>query len=383
MRERVPALDGLRGLAIIGVLYAHNGLLWGLTSQPRAMNTALASLASVGGLGVELFFVLSAYLITGILLDTKGSAGATRNFFVRRAVRILPLYYLALMLLLVYQAPGAIAGFELWYWLNLSNWVMAWQGALPAHGYVVFWSLGVEEQFYAVWPFVVFATTRQQLFRIAVVGIAVGLVFRIGLVLVGTSAVTVASATPGHFDSLGVGAAIATLSRGERGLEPLVHRARLALIGTIVAVVTLGVAVGGFPADHWAMLTAGRLGFALCFGAVLVLALASPAGVVRRVAESSVLRAFGRYSYCLYLIHAPVGETLRLIAYSWAWPMLIHLGFLAHAAIFAVVVLVSLGLAWLSWRYIEAPLLALRRYFSSPPRARIGPAAESAVAVAG
>jgi peptidoglycan/LPS O-acetylase OafA/YrhL len=381
--RRVPALDGLRGLAIIGVLYAHNGLLWGLTSQPIALNTALASIANVGGLGVELFFVLSSYLITGILLNTKGSPGATRNFFLRRAVRILPLYYVVLTILLVHQAPGAIAGFEVWYWLNLSNWVMAWQGAFPAHGYLVFWSLGVEEQFYALWPFVVFATGQRQLFRIAVAGIAIALVSRIALVLLGASAVTIGSATPAHFDSLGVGAALAILSRGEHGLRPLVPWARRVAIGTVLIVLGLGVPLRGFPGDHWAMLTFGRVGFAVCFGALLVLAVASDSGgLVRRVAESSILRGFGRYSYCLYLIHAPVGETLRLIAYAWAWPVLIQLGFMAHVAIFATVVLVSFGLAWLSWRYIEAPLLSLRRYFSGPPHAYERALPESVVATA-
>lgn len=359
--SRIVALDGLRGIAIIGVLMVHSSLAWNLT--PSAFGDAFQFVTGFGRFGVDLFFVLSAFLITGILLDTKGSGGGLRSFYGRRALRILPLYYLVLLLVLPLQAPVVITGWEPWYWLNLSNWAEAQgAGSAMASGYDVFWSLSIEEQFYAVWPLIVLAVPSSRLLQIAAIGALASLVFRLGLFSAAVPLNVIYFATPSHLDSLGIGACLAIVAR-HGGLAQLRRAARWTLAGSAGLLVVLGIIAGSFRGDNWLIGTFGSTTFAVLFGACLVLAVAGgPNGLVRGIGELAVLRMFGRYSYCLYLIHVPVGATIRLMAYGAFWDVLSPLGPLAHLVIWAIVVGVSLGIAWLSWRYVEAPLLSLKRF---------------------
>lgn len=361
--SRIVALDGLRGIAIIAVLIAHSSLSWHLTPAAAPFEYIWTLLVGTGRFGVDLFFVLSAFLITGILLNAKGSGGGLRNFYGRRALRILPLYYLVLLIVLPLQAPGAISGWEPWYWLNLSNWASAQgAGADTGSGYNVFWSLAVEEQFYVLWPLLVLALPSRRLLQVATGGICAGLIFRVGLLANGASVDVVYFATPSHFDSLGVGACLAILAR-ERGLGQFTKAARWVMAGSVGLLAAIGFHAGGLRGDDWAVATIGSTVFAALFGAAVVLAVTGePKGIVRRLSETGGLRAFGRYSYCVYLIHVPVGATVRLIAYGAFWDNLAPLGLVAHLLIWAAVVGASLGIAWLSWRYIEAPLLSLKRF---------------------
>lgn len=367
---RLTALDGLRGIAILGVLATHSALHWGLTPLPIPKLDGF--LGSTGRVGVELFFVLSAFLITGILLRAKGSPSALRNFYARRALRILPLYYLVLLGVLAIQAPAAISGWEPWYWMHASNWAMAIQGGFSDHGYGVMWSLSIEEQFYAVWPFVVLGLARRRLLLVSLAGVVVALAWRIALVAAGQPASTVIVTTFSHLDALGIGAALAVVS-GDARLGALLTPARWTLPLGAAAIGVLGIAAGGLASQDWVALVFGNTLLALCGGAAIILAVAAPPqSVVRRFTEARALRTFGRYSYCLYLIHAPVGETVRLIAYGELWPVLAQLGAFGHLVIWAAIVGVSFALAWLSWRYIENPLLSLKRFlpYSAPDPVR-------------
>src|SRR5687768_1805284 len=174
-----PALDGLRGTAVIAVLVCHYAVL-----LPR---TPAVGLLEIGWAGVDLFFVLSGFLITGILLDARGTPHYLRNFYARRALRIFPLYYgfLAVTLLVslaVKLAPGAShEGLRhLWaaqpsLWTYTANYWMPAQTAWSPWSEVVIplWSLSVEEQFYLVWPLVVCRLSERGLVRLCV-GIVAG-----------------------------------------------------------------------------------------------------------------------------------------------------------------------------------------------------------------
>jgi peptidoglycan/LPS O-acetylase OafA/YrhL len=149
-KEHNPALDGVRGIAIILVILYHN--------------YNFIEYFNYGWLGVDLFFVLSGYLITKILLQTNQSSNYFKNFYARRILRIFPVYYLSLFLFLVLLP--AIKSFPLdvqyyqqnqfWFWTYLQNWTLVLnqegQGTVLNH----FWSLAVEEQYYLIWPFMVF-----------------------------------------------------------------------------------------------------------------------------------------------------------------------------------------------------------------------------------
>jgi peptidoglycan/LPS O-acetylase OafA/YrhL len=167
-RKHIPQLDGMRGLAILLVLFAHSAIAF--TRVP-----AFRWIENYGNLGVQLFFVLSGFLITRILLDTKDTPHFFRNFFVRRALRIYPLYYV-LLGFVVFSGLVHQHGVRWWpYILYLSN-IIYGAGTEPSPLGPV-WSLAVEEQFYLVWPFVVSVVSRRGLERLCVAMIvgAVGL----------------------------------------------------------------------------------------------------------------------------------------------------------------------------------------------------------------
>src|SRR5262249_49808445 len=139
--------------------------------------------ASYGMLGVDLFFVLSGFLITGLLLDAKGRPHYFRNFYARRTLRIFPLYYLVLAALFLVLPHLATLPMNLetarehqgWLWAYVANFYIAAQSSWAALSYVShFWSLAIEEHFYLIWPALVFLTTRETLERACLVVIVLG-----------------------------------------------------------------------------------------------------------------------------------------------------------------------------------------------------------------
>src|SRR5687767_2907742 len=159
----IPALDGLRGIAIILVMLHH----FTYYRPNSGIDAQIASVLFFGWAGVDLFFVLSGFLITGILLDTRDSKRYFSTFYARRTLRIFPLYYLVLLLAFVVLPKfpalhpvllGQVGPVDLppqWpYWLYLTNFSIADGGWV--HGWVdVAWSLAIEEQFYLVWPLMI------------------------------------------------------------------------------------------------------------------------------------------------------------------------------------------------------------------------------------
>jgi peptidoglycan/LPS O-acetylase OafA/YrhL len=174
VRTHIPALDGLRGLAIIAVVW-HNSALTGSGAGMSELAKFISLFANMGWVGVQLFFVLSGFLITGILLDEKGAPRQLHNFYMRRVLRIFPLYYAVLLVaFIVLPALGdrpawsvANKSNEIWYWLYLVNWDIPIEGG--GGGLSHFWSLAVEEQFYLLWPLAVIALSRSALSRLCLV----------------------------------------------------------------------------------------------------------------------------------------------------------------------------------------------------------------------
>ena len=173
--RQIPALDGLRGIAIAAVMVFHftlygpysNALMRGLPAIGPALHLAMA-----GWGGVDLFFVLSGYLITAILLRTKAAPGYFRRFYARRVLRIFPLYYLflAVGIALSSRLPpawSAEGSWQLWLWTYLTNFKIGSAGwsSVP-RAYEHFWSLAVEEQFYLLWPLLVFKLDERRLARL-------------------------------------------------------------------------------------------------------------------------------------------------------------------------------------------------------------------------
>jgi peptidoglycan/LPS O-acetylase OafA/YrhL len=367
----VPALDGIRGLAILMVMVYHLTLLPGATGVDRVW----ASMAAFGWAGVDLFFVLSGFLITGILWEAKGGGHYFRNFYARRTLRIFPLYYAVMVLLLVVlprlphpQAAryGAVGGEQVWYWTYLSNFAIGLRHQWNLGSLDVSWSLAIEEQFYLLWPTVVLLLNRRALMSFCAAVAGVALLTRIFLTLAGVHPIALTVLTPCRMDGLAVGAFLALAVRGPGGIAALLPRARAAAAVSLLLLAGL-LAVQG---PKWGVVRGpGQvLGYSLLavfYGSILLLAVSrSKCGLLNRLFSHCLLTTFGRYSYALYLFHLPISVCLRETALR---PSRIPTLFGSHLPgqllFYATGIGLSLATAWLSWRFYEGPLLSLKRFF--------------------
>ncbi len=372
----MPLLDGLRGLAIVLVLFYHQTIL--VSAAP--MDEWLARISAAGWIGVDLFFVLSGFLITGILYDAKGSAHYFRNFYARRVLRIFPLYYAVVIFSLVllpqlghYKAVnfGRIAGSEIWYWVFLSNVSIAAAGEFRHAILDISWSLAIEEQFYLIWPLVVLFFSRSALIKICLGCIAFSLGLRIVLVLTGVPPIAVYVLTPCRLDGLAVGALLALSVRGTASAPSWTRHAPkiFPVAGALLAALALW--QGGLAWDNRWVQTLGYTLLAIFFGALLAqILVTAPQTRLARVFGSRVLIAFGIYSYALYLFHMPVRGVLRDFVFN-RFPFSILGSLVVWQILFYVVATVlTLALAFLSWQLYEKHFLALKRYFPTrAPRA--------------
>ena len=365
LRPLMPELDTLRGIAVLGVLFLH-GFSWRygdlhFTGAARAFMLV----TQAGWIGVNLFFVLSGFLITGILLDSRNRPHYYRRFYTRRALRILPAYYLLLLLLgLLHQASAAFLGLSFFYLANLTRFFGV------AMGYGPLWSLAVEEHFYIFWPAIVFKLRTRSLAIFLVllcvlVPIARTIAFRYdhgqGL---GWYTWLVA-------DGLATGSLIAILLRTE------IRRKQAIAATWLLLALAPAVALAGAP---FGILTVRRfLGAAvqyslvnLFFAGFLMLFLVVGTSVRKQYVNNSVLRFFGYISYGVYLIHFLVFRLYDLFAETY-WPALEPSA--AHFSLvcvrFVIVAAASTGLAYVSRKSIEERFLRLKDRFAPERQAAV------------
>lgn len=310
--RHIPALDGVRALAILLVV-PHNANM--LTLPIPAVDYPAALLMNAGWVGVQLFFVLSGFLITGNLLDTRHSNNYFRAFFGRRALRILPLYYTVLLLAFVVgPALGlgsaefrATAPRQIWLWTFLSNWTQPFGGGVD--GFSHFWSLAVEEQFYLLWPFIVVRCRPITLLWVCAGSIGLALLTRLALLLAHLPHETLYMFTICRMDALTAGAAAAALlriptasARAQRLTPGIAIVAAVTLIATLVG--THGLAIFGNRTQ-----TVGYTLLSLGFALVILLTALPTTGVIAstmRLLSTTPLRLLGRYSYGMYIFHLPL-----------------------------------------------------------------------------
>ena len=376
-RSHVPALDGVRGLAIVLVLVSHLMLFNDHTGS--RFGDSLSALRGLGWVGVDLFFVLSGFLITGILYDTLHDPHYFRSFYMRRFLRIFPLYYGFLFFLLVlgHWGPGLHFVWNgrqyvlLTYMQNTGLWfpVTDFHPGMWAdldH----FWSLAVEEQFYLFWPLLLFLVRgRRQLIALALSLSGVALLLRIALYVHGSSPLLIFMLTPCRMDTLLLGGYVALVVRGDCGWIPRRRMVPLALTSAgVIAAYTLW-HLGGDMRDFFFGTTFGYSVIALGCIAVLVTAL-EPESIAHRIFRWPFLRSLGKYSYGIYVLHILVahlfgtltsrllGTSLRiwLTPYLHSRPLAVLVEFCANAAAVFLV-------AYLSYNLYEVHFLRLKRYF--------------------
>jgi peptidoglycan/LPS O-acetylase OafA/YrhL len=386
----MPALDGIRGIAILLVIICHASEQFQFSTPVLRF---LKTVAFAGWTGVDLFFVLSGFLITGILFDARGGHAYFRNFYARRTLRIFPLYYVTLLVIFVI-APAISPKYMItvwgsqryalsrhywaWYGTYFVDLLIAWKGFLFA-GH--FWTLAVEEHFYFVWPFLVHRLSHRKLIAASLFLIVVVPFLRFYLASPGSgvSPTAIYVLTPCRMDGLALGAFLALAVRRPNGLQVLVLLARIVL--PISAALWIGLM---YVAGRWSQYglipqTVGYFVTEMFYGSVLVFTLASRK--LAAVVSIGPLRFLGKISYALYVFH---GFVLVMVAPSFArgvashysivfslmtrlageplarGPLLILLDAVGYIALgFGL----SVGTALLSWHILELPCLRLRQLF--------------------
>lgn len=354
-RPYYPALDGLRGLAILLVIVYHN--------------FGFINYFFFGWLGVDLFFVLSGFLITDILLNTVGQPRFLKNFYARRLLRIFPLYYLSL-LLFMYLIPALTHAFpadyyrenQFWMWTYLQNWLYIFKPAGETTGLHHLWSLAVEEQFYLLWPLIILFLKKpgRLLLFISLVLLAV-----IGMrIWIWNSAVTNLAYfnlyTFSRIDGLCIGTMIALLQRINPGF-----------LSKNTSIVVFGFALANFAfyfinrssAFSFPYLAiAGYTTFAMTFGLLVNEAVTNGTPLITRVFSWSVLRFFGKISYGLYVFHWPVYLLLNPTLNEW---ITIPGNYtLTHFLSSMLATGIAIGISLLSFHFFEQPFLKLKQRFN-------------------
>lgn len=338
--KRLPALDGLRGIAFL-LVFVHDYGAGGVHDASRLVRV-LANMCAFGWSGVDLFFVLSGFLITGILYDTRHDPGYYKTFYARRALRILPVYYL-------FAAVLFVMGHN-WRWGHLAFLFYVgypaaylWPSLIEIPLRIThLWSLQLEEQFYLLWPGIV-KNLRNPL-TVCLLAIAAAPVVRM-LFVVGGYDSWAYGFLPCRMDSVAVGAAIALLMR--MGWKDRLHRwAPLWLLVSSAALAILFLL--RHTTNHFdpVVLTIGFTFSGSAYGALLLLALAH-----EKIFALPVLRMFGRYSYGLYLFHFPLAALFEPLKHR-LW--IFYVPFC---------LLVNLAIAAASFHFFEQPILRLKKYF--------------------
>ncbi|MDQ3232099.1 MAG: acyltransferase [Pseudobdellovibrionaceae bacterium] len=310
----IPALDGIRGLAILMVLCVHFFMSF---TPHNILERVIQSVSGHGTLGIDLFFMLSGFLITGILLDTKADTHYLRNFLIRRFLRIFPLYYLvlALVLLVLWLLPQDTQAFyskvweaQPWAWTYLFNFFIAREGAwtVPYIGH--FWSLAVEEQFYIFWPLIVYRLSARHLMQLSacLVLLATGLHF--WMEVNGSSKVSIHVLTPLRLNALCLGAWLATWLRQPslmtQGLALIQQRAKLIFIGSLLIKATIIITVKIQPSFSEALEAFRTLSWLGLFASLHLAAVTLPASsILIRALKLRPLTFLGQYSYGIYIFH--------------------------------------------------------------------------------
>jgi peptidoglycan/LPS O-acetylase OafA/YrhL len=370
--RHLPALDGVRGFAVLGVACSH---LFPATPH-SAFESVVHKTFAFGATGVDLFFVLSGFLITGILYDSLPDPGFFRKFYARRVLRIFPLYYGVLAVFTV-----AALAFGLNFHRELLSLALYLQNsdlvaqrirnyppaALPLQH---FWSLAIEEQFYLVWPVTVFLLRkRRRLLIFCAAALLVCPLLRFALLLHSVNYYVIGANTVCRADSLLAGGALALLLRS-RFHDRVLRAGAWIFAAGVLAYIAMGFLASHGPIFHnptgfQAVLALDFSAMALASAGVIALALRSH--LIAGICSLRPMRWLGKYSYGIYVLHlilfTYLDEPLRSFIHTHITPNngvdIVINGLLIFS--------ISITAAYLSYNLYEKPFLRLKRFFDYRP----------------
>jgi peptidoglycan/LPS O-acetylase OafA/YrhL len=374
LRSHLPTLDSLRGVAILLVLIFH---FKGEATGTNWLGHAVAAAGHFGWVGVDLFFALSGFLITRILLDHRDSDGYYRNFYARRTLRIFPLYYAALVAVML-VAPALHVdnnfrkiegGGTWWLWVYLTNvglvvsphHTFAGIGSTLTH----FWSLAVEEHFYLVWPFLVARLGSRGLGGACVAGIAGALAFRCAAFASGADWETAYYLTPMRVDALMAGALLALLERN--GRLPQVGLALAGCAACTAAFVGLCLFAGSAHPQHPLV---GTIGISLAAAAAACAVAVAARLPQKRIPGGAALAVMGKYSYGMYVWHLAMLYVMSKYGGRALATRLAGTGVVADLLFIVIASAATFAVAVVSYHAFEQHFLKLKRFFEAPRTAQ-------------
>lgn len=349
----IPELDGLRAISILSVLFFH-------------LNVPGFSL---GWSGVFLFFVISGFLITGILLDAKGQEHYYKNFFIRRSLRIFPIYYISLIAIYVLSCLLNKPNSDFfWYLIYGQNYLLGFTGfaaAFPA-SFSHTWSLAIEEQFYFLWPFLVCILTIRKLVILLLVFVVVAISSRVGVWVYTNNPFLVFTTLPSTIDSLAIGAMLAIVIRLPLSRKLIVNSSIVICSISLLSLIMI-ISCYGFSC-YWSpvtMISSKPMNLfiytimALFFCSLMSLVIHTDT-VFSRLLRIDIFKQIGKISYGLYLYHLPVYMYVNILAKN----MTIWGGEIDTIVIGMVKLIITYIISLLSWHLVETKFIKAKDKFS-------------------
>lgn len=372
--NRFLELDGVRGLAIFLVLIYHAFAL-GVPFAQNAVLIQLKRVSGIGWMGVDIFFVLSGFLITSILLETRDRSGYFKNFYARRILRIFPLYFLVFAVIFLFlpvldpKAPLVERDSWPYFALYVQNWLYIPSFHLASFPQAIgpAWSLAIEEQFYLLWPALIFFLSRKKLVYLSITIFILTLVERFlfwefgGSLFSSPQFLYFSSIT--RFDGFAVGALVSIAfqsARWKQTFSKLAWPVFLISLAVLFAIMFFtGTSEPGEGSKYWSIWGYSPIG--LASGALIVILIFAPRQTIfSSFFRNRVLLFFGKYSYAIYLLHFPVmlvvlnKLTDAHIKGGKAWLIFVSLSFV-------LTILLSL----LTWHLLEKQMLKLKKHFEN------------------
>lgn len=353
-------LDGVRGLAILSVTVYR--LCKELDPDSNPLFAWIRSVAPMGERGVDLFFVLSGFLITGILLRSRTKPNYFRNFIIRRSLRIFPLYFLSLFLGLLIlpqfihsEALELARSNQTYLWTYTSNLKMSWDNQWCFGAFDHFWSLCVEEHFYFVWPAIVLLLSNRRL-----AAFCIGLFFLTGCVRTIAASetgwdVAVSVATFFRADSLSIGALAAIL------LSSPINKIQLRKVSLVAMFALLPLLLAIAVSGRRLLEIPNSLCPAFFAAGLMVVLLSKPNSLIVRCFESIWLRTLGKYSYGMYVVQLPLVSLLPLkLASQYLPENILVSGVVYFGMMFTMILLAAIA----SYHLFERHFLSWKSRFS-------------------
>ncbi|OSZ77333.1 hypothetical protein CAP36_13075 [Chitinophagaceae bacterium IBVUCB2] len=357
-RSYYPALDGLRGVAILLVVFLHN--------------FGFMNYFFFGWLGVDLFFVLSGFLITDILLKTLDKPNFLRNFYMRRVLRIFPLFYLTLIIcLLILPNIKSIninssyyTNNQFWLWTYLQNWLYIFKEPYGDKILLHTWSLAVEEQFYLVWPFIILLIrSPKKLLVVASFILVAVIIARYAIWMYKVEDLAYSSLyTFTRIDGLCIGSMLALLMRTYPNF--------LKKYTTLIVLLMAAINFGFYFINNQQSVTlpylafVGYTTFAVLFGILVYEAVTGESRMIQVLFNNAILKFFGKISYGLYVYHWPV----YILLFPYFRDIIfnnINLSYrIAEISGGIIVTTAAVLLSLFSYHYFEKPFLRLKNKYA-------------------